>query len=101
MAASDRPAQRLWDTNARVSARAVSAAALLALALAAPRDARADDADDVRVEGTRASGFSTRAREDDSAREVTDAASLVEPLPGVHVRRLGADDGFATMSIRG
>ena len=38
---------------------------------------------------------------DDGPRQITDAASLVEPLTGVHVRRLGADDGFATMSIRG
>lgn len=43
----------------------------------------------------------SRARIQDSPREITDAASLVEPLPGVHVRRLGADDSFATMSIRG
>lgn len=32
---------------------------------------------------------------------MTDAASLVESEPGVHVRRLGGDDGFATLSIRG
>ena len=30
-----------------------------------------------------------------------DQASLVEPLPGVHVRRYGADDSFTTLSIRG
>lgn len=36
-----------------------------------------------------------------SVREVTDAASLVEAQPGVHVRRLGGDDSFATLSIRG
>ena len=65
--------------------------------------ARADEArgDDVIVRGTQAGGFVSRAGVEDAPREVTDAASLVEPLPGVHVRRLGADDSFATMSIRG
>lgn len=63
-------------------------------------DARADD--DVVVRGTpHAGGFVSRAKVDDAPREITDAASLIEPLPGVHVRRLGADDSFATLSIRG
>ena len=53
------------------------------------------------VRGRQAGGFVSRARIEESLREVTDAASLVEPLPGVHVRRLGADDSFATLSIRG
>jgi len=53
------------------------------------------------VRGKIASGFVSEASTDSSAREVTDAASLIEPLPGVHVRRLGADDGFSTLSIRG
>ncbi len=57
--------------------------------------------EDVRVREGRALGFDSTAREDDTAREVTDTASLVESMPGVHVRRLGADDGFATLSIRG
>lgn len=60
-----------------------------------------DDAEDVIVRGAQTLGFESRAKVDDSAREVTDVASLVEPLVGVHVRRLGADDGFATLSIRG
>jgi hypothetical protein len=55
----------------------------------------------VLVRGDEASGFVSRARVDDAPREITDAASLVEPLPGVHVRRFGADDSFATLSIRG
>jgi hypothetical protein len=55
----------------------------------------------VLVRGTEAGGFVGRARIEDEPREVTDAASLVEPMPGVHVRRLGADDSFATLSIRG
>ncbi|HEY2516264.1 MAG TPA: TonB-dependent receptor [Polyangiaceae bacterium] len=46
-------------------------------------------------------GFVSRASLEDAPREVTDAASLLAPLPGVHVRRMGADDSFATLSIRG
>lgn len=57
--------------------------------------------EEVVVHGTEAAGFVSRADEHDSAREVTDAASLLEPLPGVHVRRYGADDAFTTLSIRG
>jgi vitamin B12 transporter len=79
-------------------------ALITALALV-PRRARADDAtggaDDVLVRGRSAGGFVSRAREGETPREVTDLASLIEPLPGVHVRRLGADDSFATLSIRG
>lgn len=78
-----------------------SLACACAVALSLEAEARADDVEDVSVRGSRATGFTSSAKESDSLREVTDAASLVEPLPGVHVRRLGADDGFATLSIRG
>lgn len=74
-------------------------AALVVCAASAPQTARADD-DEVLVRGA-AGNFASRATIEDSPREITDAASLVEPLPGVHVRRLGADDSFATLSIRG
>jgi len=57
--------------------------------------------EEVLVRGRSAGGFVSEARVETSTRTITDAASLVEPLPGVHVRRLGADDAFATMSIRG
>jgi hypothetical protein len=60
--------------------------------------------DDVVVHGaagSSASGFVSKASEADAPREITDVASLLEPLPGVHVRRLGADDTFSTLSIRG
>lgn len=57
--------------------------------------------EEVHVRGSQAGNFESRASVDDAPREITDAASLVEPLLGVHVRRLGADDGFATLSIRG
>lgn len=68
-------------------------------------EVRAEDdgsnTDEVVVRGRRGGGFVSEARLDDAPREVTDAASLVAPLPGVHVRRLGADDSFATLSVRG
>lgn len=71
----------------------------------ANRDASDDvdrDVDEVTVRGTNtAAGFVSRASVDDSPREITDAASLIEPMPGVHVRRLGSDDSFATLSVRG
>ncbi len=74
---------------------------LLVFALARAALAQNDDAEEVIVRGTQAQGFESRAKVDDAPREVTDVASLLEPLVGVHVRRLGADDGFATLSIRG
>lgn len=61
----------------------------------------APDEQEVLVRGRQAAGFVSRAGVEDAPREITDAASLVEPLPGVHVRRMGADDSFATLSIRG
>ena len=64
-------------------------------------EAHAEEPDQVEVRGPQAGGFVSRASIDDAPREITDAASLIEPLPGVHVRRLGADDSFATLSIRG
>ena len=104
--------------RARGSPLTRSSAVLIALALSGPVRARAQAAqatgaatppsdgepsedDDVTVRGPQSAGFSSRAREKDAAREVTDAASLIEPLPGVHVRRFGADDAFATLSVRG
>jgi hypothetical protein len=72
------------------------------MAAAGPDDAAASS--DVTVRGvapSAAAGFVSRGSEADATREVTDIASLLEPLPGVHVRRLGADDTFSTLSIRG
>jgi vitamin B12 transporter len=85
------------------------AAGLLATGSSA-RSARGDpppqgqSAADVTVQGVRPSsapGFVSTASEADATREVTDVASLLDPLPGVHVRRTGADDTFSTLSIRG
>lgn len=76
--------------------------ALVTLALigSSSAESRADDDVVVRGQGM-GGGFVSRAKEGETPREVTDAASLVEGLPGVHVRRLGADDSFATLSVRG
>jgi hypothetical protein len=63
--------------------------------------AQAEPPPEVTVRGASSGDFVARADERDSPRELTDAASLVEPLPGVHVRRFGADDSFATLSVRG
>jgi len=60
-----------------------------------------DAVEEVVVRGSQLSGFVSSASVDDAPREVTDAASLIEPLPGVHVRRYGGDDAFTTLSIRG
>ncbi len=60
-----------------------------------------DGPEDVRVRGSRAGGFSSKSTEGEGPRDATDVASLFDAVPGVHVRRLGADDGFATLSIRG
>ena len=68
--------------------------------IAAPAIAHGEP-DEVVVRGDSVGDFVARADERDSARELTDAASLVESLPGVHVRRFGADDSFTTLSIRG
>ncbi len=70
--------------------------------LATSVGARAQQApEEVIVRGDAAGDWVARADERDSPRELTDAASLIEPLPGVHVRRFGGDDSFATLSIRG
>lgn len=76
----------------------VATATLTAFVTARRADAQTDE---VTVRGDPAGNFVSTAAERDSPRELTDAASLVEPLPGVHVRRYGADDSFTTLSIRG
>lgn len=113
MSAPRMPWRGAWRSRSRLAG--VAAACALAVA---PPSAHADapspggdaspeaegegaEEDEVLVRGGQAGGFVSRARIEDAPREITDAASLVEPLPGVHVRRLGADDSFATMSIRG
>ena len=82
----------------------VARAAIIALGALAPGSAWAEGEPllpEVRVREPQPAGFVSERRMDDASREVTDAASLVESAPGVHVRRLGADDSFATLSVRG
>lgn len=86
---------------ATVSAPARADDAVDGAASGAPTAEREEADDEVWVRGRQTGGFVSRASIADAPREITDAASLVEPLPGVHVRRLGADDSFATLSIRG
>jgi hypothetical protein len=69
--------------------------------LAATGRAGAEEPESVRVRGSHAGGFSSKATEGEGPRDTTDVASLFDGTPGVHVRRLGADDGFSTLSIRG
>ncbi len=77
------------------------AIALALFAWLSPGVAKSEGAEDVRVRAPAVSGFSSRSNVDDAPRPVTDAASLLEPMPGVHVRRMGGEDSFSTLSIRG
>lgn len=77
------------------------AAAATASATGAAQTEPTEPTEEVTVRGGETGNFSSRSDEHTSAREVTDAASLVEPLPGVHLRRYGGDDSFATLSVRG
>jgi outer membrane cobalamin receptor len=76
-------------------------AAVFVLASATGARGQQESEDEVTVRGSAAGDWVARSDERDSSRELTDAASLIEPLPGVHVRRFGGDDSFATLSIRG
>jgi iron complex outermembrane receptor protein len=90
----------------RTKGRAAVFALALAVAALAPRFSRAGSGDDqeaieVTVHGSSASGYSARASTDTAPREPIDAASLLAELPSVHIRRLGAHGSFASLSIRG
>jgi hypothetical protein len=76
-------------------------AALASAATVTLASSRSSADDEVVVRETKATGFVSTAKIEASPREVTDLASLLEPMPGVHVRRLGPDDSFSTLSIRG
>lgn len=80
-----------------------SAAGLAVTALLATSSARAQapEALEVTVRGASAGGFVARTSTDTAPREPIDAASLLDELPGVHIRRLGAEGAFASISVRG
>lgn len=80
---------------------AASALPLVAWADDGEAEASASAPATVRVRGAHAGGFASRTAEGDTPRETTDVASLLAPLPGVHVRRFGGDDSLATISVRG
>ncbi|MEP7124379.1 MAG: TonB-dependent receptor [Byssovorax sp.] len=83
--------------------RSLSTAALaLALLAAAATAARADEPPiEITVHGSTAGGYASQVSTDTAPREPIDAASMLAELPSVHVRRLGSDGTFATLSIRG
>ena len=80
-----------------------TARVLFVVMATAPREVRADEPVpiDVTVRGSPAPAFVSRVSSDDRTREPIDAASMVAQLPGVHVRRLGADGAQSALSIRG
>ena len=79
-----------------------TAALALALLATAETTARADEPPiEITVHGSAAGGFASQVSTDTAPREPIDAASMLAGLPSVHVRRLGSDGTFATLSIRG
>jgi iron complex outermembrane receptor protein len=72
-------------------------------AASAAASARADPPAplEVTVHGPTAGAYSSRASADTSLREPIDAASLLDELPSVHIRRLGPEGSFASISVRG
>ncbi len=78
-----------------------SLSALAALWAVVPARAQAPEALEVTVHGSTAGGYSSQTSTDTSIREPIDAASLLDELPSVHIRRLGPEGSFASMSIRG
>ncbi len=63
--------------------------------------ASAEEPNTLTVTGSSATSFGSRAKEGERPRDTPDAAALLEGLPGLRVRRLGAESSFATVSIRG
>jgi vitamin B12 transporter len=75
--------------------------ALIAASVLWTASARAEEPVSLTVSGSSAPGFSTAAKEGDRPRDTADAAAVLQGLPGLRVRRLGGENGFATLSIRG
>lgn len=74
---------------------------LAAVIVVTTTHARAEEPVSLTVSGSSAPGFSASAKEGERPRDTPDAAALLEGLPGLRVRRLGGESGFATLSIRG
>ncbi len=98
-------AARPRRAGSRPRARAIAAVVAIVVA---PRGAAAQSAEgegetpiEVVVRGGTAAGFASRATVGEGAREPVDAAALLADLPSVHVRRLGAEGSFASLSVRG
>ncbi len=86
----------------RLSPTASLALAILACAEARARaDAPASEPVEITVRGSTSGGFASQISTDTAPRTPVDAASMLAELPSVHVRHLGADGAFATLSIRG
>lgn len=94
------------DGRARPGRVAPSVVAVAALGLAVPGVAAADPPPEdgpieVVVRGGTATSYASRAVVGEGAREPLDAPAVLEGLPSVHVRRLGAEGALASLSIRG
>jgi TonB-dependent receptor-like protein len=83
------------------STAALALALLAAVATPARADAPRDPPIEITVHGSTSGGFASQVSTDTAPREPVDAASMLAELPSVHVRRLGSDGSFATLSIRG
>jgi vitamin B12 transporter len=85
--------------QANAGANAGTNTATAASNTAAP--VKEDTPEEVTVRGTQVGGFVNRVTEGETVRPSADAASLFEGQAGVHVRRLGADNTFSTLLVRG
>jgi hypothetical protein len=90
---------RAWSRSR--GERAAAGLALAASLAASPARAQVPEPLEVTVRGSSAGAFVSRASTDTTPREPIDAATLLDELPSVHIRRLGADGAFASISVRG
>lgn len=75
----------------------------LALTVAAPAFGQVASTEEttVWVHGSPTASFASKTTPEAALGEVLDAASLLDELPSVHVRRLGAEGSYGTLSVRG
>lgn len=99
------PRERRWrgklELPGRETAGGRAGAVSAVLALVSAAGPAAAQPLEVTVHGPSAGGYSSRTSTDTTLREPIDAAGLLDELPSVHVRRLGPEGSFASMSIRG